>query len=475
MACEKDVFSLETSGSQEPRVSVSTIYGQKIKANAFVAEKIELLSRRANIQGRGGDTLSLEIDTTFARYAKTADGSYHSYTFKVLNPPKDTYQNLTFSSIDGGYQIFLVNYYLTENQVQLVRSGKMNPVSYTEITDLDILSDGGYQAKENPCDGITSYYVAPEECGGQDHHDYGEECPYEGTSLAATPGYWVVEYVPCTGAGTGVDTSNPPIFNPGDFEDPNGTITIGGADGNNYIPTILCDDCPELEQPFLKSGCKKIKKLFEEHPNYKDELIALAAKTSETVENGIFIDDVSSNVQTVPPGTSGKLDISNDPTNPYVSIAHTHNSPDSTTYSVFSWDDLAFMARAMENGKIKTNKFVAFLMTADGTNYALTINDPGKLMDLFYHPNGGAGDMADVEKMIDMERVFKEYYDPDNAEAKIEENNTDDNADRNALLQLLRDNDCGVDLFECDDTFTTFEKLMLNANNTDVTKENCND
>lgn len=161
------------------------------------------------------------------------------------------------------------------------------------------------------------------------------------------------------------------------------------------------------------------------------------------------------------------------PQNDYVSIAHTHDA--SGTYSVFSWDDLTTIANLVRNGHIKTNKFVAFLFTADGTSYAFTISNSSNFLDFFYNPEGlPQGSTVDVDKLWKQQNTYKEYYKPDNPNARIKVNNTNNVSDRNAFLQMLRDNNMGLDVFEMDENLENFTKLSLDSNNSNVTEENCN-
>ena len=161
------------------------------------------------------------------------------------------------------------------------------------------------------------------------------------------------------------------------------------------------------------------------------------------------------------------------PQNDYVSIAHTHDA--SGTYSVFSWDDLTTIANLVRNGHIKTNKFVAFLFTADGTSYAFTISNSSNFLDFFYNPEGlPQGTQVEVNKLMKQQQVYEKYYKPDNPKAKIKVNNADNDADRNAFLQMLRDNNMGLDVFEMDENLENFTKLSLDSNNSNVTEENCN-
>ncbi|WP_215731662.1 hypothetical protein, partial [Bizionia saleffrena] len=328
----------------------------------------------------------------------------------------------------------------------------------------------GFLSKE----GCT--YTIEEYCSSGDHNDsigYGD-CGIDFYSIVITE-----TCTPSGGGGAGsLGDSGEPVGN--DTESTNTGDTNGGqtnnggsggssSNGGVTTPTTPCrgDDCPEEYKP---GPCDKITKLFLDYPNYKQALINLAGTVNQQVENGIYIDKASSTINTIPQGVGGIINFNNNPANAYITFAHTHDA--SGTYSIFSWDDLALMARAVENGKIKTNKFVAFLITAKGTRYALTIEDASKLTNFLYQPSGSQGTQVDVPKMLKVSSVFDKFY-GDNA-AVIKNTNTDNDKVQKAFLQMLRDNDAGVEIFEVDATFDNFTKLKLETNNTDVTPINCN-
>ncbi|WP_187248609.1 hypothetical protein [Mesonia sp. K4-1] len=45
---------------------------------------------------------------------------------------------------------------------------------------------------------------------------------------------------------------------------------------------------------------------------------------------------------------------------------------------------------------------------------------------------------------------------------------------KKSLLEMLKENDMGITLFETDATFEDFTKIELNENNTDIDPETCN-
>lgn len=118
-------------------------------------------------------------------------------------------------------------------------------------------------------------------------------------------------------------------------------------------------------------------------------LVDLATTTSQDTENGIYaLDDYAGTepdaIKTIPEGTAGELEINANPPTPYVMLAHTHNSPADSTYSVFSWDDLTTISLLLFKDQIEVNEFVFYVITADGTRYAMTINNKEKFMQYIF-------------------------------------------------------------------------------------------
>jgi hypothetical protein len=232
----------------------------------------------------------------------------------------------------------------------------------------------------------------------------------------------------------------------------------------------------EFEEIFKrKKECKKIKKLLDNYPTYKQALVNLAGTANQNHENGKFIDNSNTSVQDIPQGTGGKIDINLNPSSPYVTIAHTHDALGSGigTYSVFSFADLLVLSSLAKKGKIKTNKFVAVLITAKGTRYALTINNTTKFKNFFYNAKLDAvNGVVNMDKFFQMRDLSKEYYGKE--DAVIKENNSNNNAVKIAFLKLLQNNDTGVSVFKANANFDSFDNLKLEDDNTTVTPNNCN-
>ena len=231
--------------------------------------------------------------------------------------------------------------------------------------------------------------------------------------------------------------------------------TGGGGSGIIIVPDKECD---------------KINNLFTQMPTLRDELVSLLGKTSESVENGIMKMSNANTIQSVMPGVNGLLTFPfPSGTGKFIFMAHTHNSPSISTYSIYSWNDLKSIADLLRNNQIDNTNFVSFLMTADGTFYAYTISNPTAFLQFFaltwdanYDPN------------IAKNRILAEdKYFRDLNQRLIKENNNDNIQDEKYFLEFLQDNNLGVTLFEVDNTFSNFEKVNYDKKINDINKIKC--
>ncbi len=536
--CEKDDLNPSNRATPEPPPYKVTLLNKNTINNEKIIRTIQkinsknkkLENNKKNNKLVQSNNYNFSIDTNFCKYIENANQTYHSYTFPIIrNDSINNVENLLLSlQEDGTYLALLVSYNLTEQEKNDLKNklevNLENKVTFTQIDDSGFINN--IFSRFTVC-GITFQTVCWETSYNCDCLNYptttecetftspmpcstGGESSGAGTSGNGTNGG--------SGSNNGNSSANTTPINPdvtapiildkweqtandltlcGNINNPNlntwveANLTVAtqlleylqdnecNDEDNlveNTINELINGNLDALEDFKKKKECKKIKKLFEDFPSYKTELINLAGTVNENHENGKFVDNNSSSVQNIPTGTGGKIDINNNPANPYVSIAHTHDAYGDDglgTYSVFSWDDLALITNLTRNGHIKTNKFVAFLMTAKGTRYALTINNASKLQNFFYNPEQIVGNTVDVDRLLKMELAYKDYYEEDNAKIKV--TNTNNNEVQIAFLQMLRDNDIGISVFNVDANFESFDALTLENNNTTVTPDNCNE
>lgn len=222
----------------------------------------------------------------------------------------------------------------------------------------------------------------------------------------------------------------------------------------------------------FKNDCDKLKKATQDNPTMITDLINLEAKTSEPIEHGIYKTSGSVTTQIAIAGQNGSVEFPNITTGKYEVVAHTHNSPANSTYSIFSWEDLESVYNMIKADKINTSKFVSFLSTADGTRYAFTISDLRKFEKAFAKEGDPQFSLAtDIKKEV--ERIKNYQGNPETNEPPIiKENNNNPLEDEKAFLKMLQKLNCGISLFEVDATYTNFEKVELD-NSGNKTNQPC--
>lgn len=244
------------------------------------------------------------------------------------------------------------------------------------------------------------------------------------------------------------------------------------------IPCLFCSE-PDIMR---KTPCDKVKDQNTNFPSLKQSLVTLATSTSQNHENGIFIDNTATTttadpIQTIQNNNTngGTIILNMNPTNKYIMLAHTHDSygTDGTgTYSIFSWDDLTTINNLLVKNHIDNSSFVFYLITADGTRYALTVDSPSNLRSFFYNPsNLPFGTEIDTQKILDMEKVFQKYYDK-SKNGLITTTSSIIN-DKSNFLKFIKEANLGITVFEVDAAFSTYQKLTISDSGL-VTPTPCN-
>ena len=145
-------------------------------------------------------------------------------------------------------------------------------------------------------------------------------------------------------------------------------------------------------------------------------------------------------------------------------FVHTHSSPSESTYSVPSWFDLLWILQAHHNGGVDSNT-VFVLMTADSTQYAITIDDWTMFEENVYALFPGvAFDQDKSKKSADIANEYYYGWDDENGvhhEPKIKEN-TNKEQDLRYFLQMNQENGMGMNVMEVNADFTQFTKVNLN-------------
>ncbi|MCK7590508.1 hypothetical protein M0G43_07990 [Subsaxibacter sp. CAU 1640] len=188
-------------------------------------------SAKGNIQNKSiySSQHDFFIETDYATYIESQDGTYHSYTFPIWRlEDNGLFENILFSlKPDGTYKTFIVSYDLTEQERDDLNNGLYVNIDgrfiSTEI-NAEQLVDNVMSKQSAECT-----WSFTESCSyGNDNHPDGHE--YSG---AECPGYQMTytQYCPpAAGSGPPADTD------PAGPEDTGGTNPDGDPDNN-------CNNC----------------------------------------------------------------------------------------------------------------------------------------------------------------------------------------------------------------------------------------
>jgi hypothetical protein len=423
------------------------------------------------------DTYKFSIMPDIAKVIQ--DGASTTYTFQIkreINNP-DFFENLVIR-MDSLNQVdaYLVKYTPTAPLTPSEEHASFHFKGMVNITQIEY--NIAPSAKELNC------VVANVLMCNQAWTEGGPAEPHVATSKCQSAEHlYTVPSIDCSmtgyggaGAGSGYGGSNGGTIGtePGVGHSGGGSSNSGGGNNPPVTTTPVIED---LDTSIAPSGCKTITKQLEKFSSLKQELVNLAGTTSQSQENGIFIDksataQTANPVQTVPQGVGGMIDINMNPTQKYVMLAHTHDASGGNgngTYSIFSWDDMAALSRLVQNDKVDTGDFVFYVITADGTRYALTI-DCTLCIDSFRYPRTNAqGTILDMKKVAEMEKIFQKYYGT-NGTIKVNSNVEDD---KKSFLEFIKEAKLGLNLFEVDATFSNFQKLELDNKTSNVIKKPC--
>ena len=170
-------------------VSVSKVYGLEILKNQEVKQVLEKIKKNKGLKYDGVlnegkyvtyETFNVVVDDSQANYTERDDGTYHSYTFRAVDPTNlNAKMNLILSLRDDGtYLQTLVNYFFTENElVEFNTTGYFdfrNEMTY-EVMDEESVIIGLYSKEiQPPSSGIDCYSVDFSTCTAGGNHTWNE-------------------------------------------------------------------------------------------------------------------------------------------------------------------------------------------------------------------------------------------------------------------------------------------------------------
>lgn len=477
-SCSED-YEVHDHNHNESKIKVKPITIQDVSTNARALEKLTNPKSRFN-RNTSTDRIIIDsinnfsIDTDYGLYIE--DGDYHSYTFKITRPNGSNYllENVVVSKKnDTEYETILYQYNITEQELDMIDDGEFvnlegkmnrvfleNSIITSEVTGKYYFN--GHCYEDNPV------FVAGTMCRTGRHSFFdGSACEYFGEAGSATYGYhtWQTTLVPCDdGGGGGVG----------------GTSSYsGGSGGTGGVTTSPVNNCKGsncITEEGNANPCEKVKNQFTNNPTLQDKLNTLSGNTTANTERGFHKLSNSNIIQNAGVGVDGSVLLPTVPNGAKCTIlAHTHNAPAANTYSIFSWADLEAFAKLLKLGKLDANSFTAFLATADGTYYALTIENTQNFLQFFAIKGDPLFDINIATKRVEQAKIyFGELASFNENIVPIIDYNTDPLDDEKAFLDLLQDNNLGVSLFESNATFTTFEKVTHNKTTGNIDKTPCN-
>ena len=470
-----------------------TLNGQSLKQfSPTIGKRVDQLN--AGTFQKSSNLKSTIIDTSYVKVLQSEE--FDSYIFRVIDSTlsNNHYKNYVIVEIrDTIVNQYMVNYYLDESHAINTSLSTVEPIFGDDLINQVQYKCGGNMISVTWVDG----YYTENRCSAGGNHTVaqGDECSAWGTTQMATRSYtagsWQTQTIaaePCSGGGGGGGSSGGggglsgggSNNNPPDNDDPE-TIGIG------IVPNL-----PLLDDDGKRKECKKIRKLLLEKPQYKADLVQLAANAANsTFEKGIAMDKNGNNIN-IPNGVGGMMNIPLNPSDKYSSIAHIHDANGNQnlgTFSVPSLNDLSNLGLiSVIYNKIDLSNMVYFVFTADGTYYALTINNPSKFKSYWayhklLHQNSSltALQREQYQKVMikrgqtNNNGIYHKYFNNVNG-SLIDETSTNNEQQLKYFLQFLdEDGGMGVSVFETDAQLSQFTKIDLNNNSNGVLKrETCN-
>lgn len=392
-------------------------------------------------------TLAIWIDTENGKLV-TQDGKLY-YTFQMYRESEEKLENIVFQQLDNGEVVnYFIKYNITPEEYDILSTEERENITATLQKNLYIDMSADFQC-------FTWWETI-----------YWDNCdPPKIKDM--------IPHLLCASGGGGGGGPTSPPGNPGGSNP--GTNPGGGGSGTEPIGTtpVVCPGCPELED--IERECDKITKLIAQYPSLQAELASLQLQTAATVEHGRYILKGASVIGNPSANMSGAIDFPPNPSK-YVLWAHTHSSPASSTYSVFSWADLVVLEQRIRENVISVNEFVFIVSTADGTNYAVTIKDISKFSKLFARFGDANFSQAVGEfRMSLMNKYFADTENsPGNPNPIIVENGSDNIADEKAFLDFVAEGNMGLSMFEITDNFTTFTEVKHDKDSGSIIRQPCN-
>lgn len=528
VACQKDDDFKQNEQALEKVYSpfkITKIGKAELENNKEIKRKLTKLSKIAeknknNAQNKTvvSSEYGFSINTDYASYMESADGSYHSYTFPIERTIEtDSLENLVLSlRQDGSYKTLIVTYNITAQEKLDIENrifvDLTNKVSKYEINDEGLVT--GIFNKAIECLEIVYGY-----CSGTMNHpdglmEDGSNCPaYTEDVIASIGNCGSSGGSSSTGSSSGSGStgsgstggSSTGSGSTGGGTSGGGQTNNGGSSNNSSNdgddatnPTTTCTrDCPEEFDPIHDKNCEELGKLInnpattapQNNPNisgnHKSTRIAIlncASQLGNNFEYGYGFYNENNFPQygpyahNIPAAEDNHVHFPGHGTQ--YGTVHSHPN-DGVRIPMFSHDDMYSLLQIKNQygiGNITPDfgdaTFVSVLVVYQGDQaytYAIKIENATKLLNL------------DNYKTTD--RKWREFSDLIRKKYTEEANGANGSAAsyQKTFLNLVKDLDLGISLYKMKPNdlnepseLETWEKLSLNANGTLANPKPCN-
>jgi hypothetical protein len=466
-ACQEDdiEFTREKSGTVTSRL----INYDELKAMPKAMAKLQKIKEEKLKKSVYNERYDFTVDTTEVLLIEIGD--YHSLTFSIIRDSTydDTVENLVLNwEPYDDYLAFKAEYNLTEEEKDKIRNNE-----HVDLTNKERLT--------------ILFSFVPETVlkfnggGNEEQIEYIDgECRrgrwVRVRSSSSIPGQieysewrWVYEPVPCPEENidhSWTEGNNPggsggthiPVFNTPypTSDNPVGENTLpgGGPIPHNSIITLPKVDTKAIATP---KECKKINAILN-ITGMRGKLTTIATHVNDANDEYGFATNSDSTFTDFTPAPEITFTYNN--TSVFNAVSHTHNL---NKLSVFSFSDLVAIAKMIKEGSINTDQFIATLSTAKGTHYILTINNVNKYKAFFYHVIKDFGDLPVTERTVyrhslkRADSLMTKYY--NSKTGLIRTTNNNNTFDLFHFMNLLKEADLGVSMFETDANFQSLNQI----------------
>jgi len=498
----EDVESTEVITKNNPKYIIKTLHREEIRRNQNLVNKLKqnifISPFGENTAGRNTntDSLNITIDESYAIYIETADGSYHSYTFKAIdNAQPELMKNFILSlKEDGSYKEILTSYYLTEQDLEYYRqTGSLDfdtSIIYSNSTAFSANIDV-YSRELMPDLNSSCYdYDLGTSCSGSQHHTWEErfQCPiFLGTVTGTPPSQPILNLdLNCADNG-GSDSGDTGDGTDDGVPDGDGNNNGGGGDGNpegNEDPVITI---PIFEDPTVdEQNCAALYN-FTTSSYSQDEFNFLEGQVDAGIEKGFVVkaDPEFPGFSTDPIQSTNDCEEIPLPFNTIIyAVMHVHPTGcGNGTQPMFYTGDLntLYKLASRYNPNIvpsvgDSNALFTVYMTVENYVYALKIEDLDKLSkigDIFSNPD----DKKDFN-----DKLLIDFKNSDDSTLTPSQDHL-----AAALLKFLEDQDLGISVYRSlqDDIYynpnkppdaqpSNWKKLNLKPNNDLDDSQGCN-